>query len=289
LRAVARGDPRSILKGTLVRFALVLIVASALAAVVVPEAFALRFADAPCPEAGPGGIRVCPAARVGTSYAIKLDGEGGCGPDPNVPGSGLPYQFRVLSGALPPGLSLGKDGLISGVLTKAGIWTFWVELSDQDPPSASWCSPKRSEREFKVQVGAPAGEVGTPYALALGALGDAPETWSVASGQLPPGLTLDSASGTITGMATRPRTVRAVPADNRTTDALNPCREAESGRWRSGQGRWTMRRHLGAVGRGLSATTPKGGDTCATEPTASGSAGRESRVAFPADCDGAGG
>ncbi len=182
------------------RFAFVLILAAALAAAVVPDAFALRFTDAPCPEAGAGGIRVCPGALVGTSYAIKLDGAGGCGPDPNVPGSGLPYQFRVLSGALPPGLSLGKDGLLSGVPTQAGSWSFWVELSDQDPPSASWCSPKKSEREFSVRVGAPPAEVGTPYSLALEAVGEAPQTWSVASGQLPPGLALDSASGAITGV-----------------------------------------------------------------------------------------
>jgi large repetitive protein len=182
------------------RFAFVLILAAALAAVVVPDAFALGFADTPCPEAGPGGIRVCPGALVGTSYAIKLAGAGGCGPDPNVPGSGLPYQFRVLSGALPPGLSLTKDGLLSGIPMQAGSWSFWVELSDQDPPSASWCSPKKSEREFSVQVGAPPAEVETPYSLALEAVGEAPQTWSVASGPLPPGLTLDAGSGAITGI-----------------------------------------------------------------------------------------
>jgi large repetitive protein len=182
------------------RFACVLILAAALALVIVPDAFTIRFADAPCPEAGPGGIRVCPGARVGTSYAIKLDGAGGCGPDPNVPGSGLPYQFRVLSGALPSGLSLGKDGLLSGVPTQAGSWSFWVELSDEDPPTASWCIPKKSEREFSMQVGAPPAEVGTPYSLSLGAVGDAPQAWSIASGQLPPGLALDPATGAITGI-----------------------------------------------------------------------------------------
>lgn len=181
------------------RFALALVLAAALAAVVVPEALALRFADTPCPEGGAGGIRMCPAALVGTTYAIKLDGDGGCGPDPNVPGSGLPYQFRVLNGALPPGLSLRKDGLLSGVPTQAGSWRFWVELSDEDPPSASWCIPKKSEREFTVQVGAPPAEVGTPYSLSLGPVGEAPETWSIALGQLPPGLTLDSSNGAISG------------------------------------------------------------------------------------------
>lgn len=181
------------------RFARALVLAAALAAVVVPDAFALRFADAPCPEAGVGGIRTCPAGVVGAPYAIKLEGSGGCGPDPNVPGSGLPYQFRVLNGALPPGLSLRKDGLLSGTPTKAGSWSFWVELSDEDPPSASWCIPKKSERLFSVQVGASPATVGTPYSLAVGASGEEPQTWSIASGELPPGLTFDPLDGVIAG------------------------------------------------------------------------------------------
>jgi large repetitive protein len=175
----------------------VLVLIAALAAIVVPGAGALRFADTPCVEAGGGGIRVCPVGLVGALYAIKLDGDGGCGPDPNVPGSGLPYQFRLLNGTLPPGLALRKDGLLSGVPTEAGSWSFWVELSDQDPPSASWCAPKKSEREFSVQVG-PQAVVGRPYSLVLGAASVGPETWSISSGTLPAGLTLSS-DGQITG------------------------------------------------------------------------------------------
>jgi large repetitive protein len=186
------------------RLARALILAAALAAVVVPDALALRFTDAPCTEAGPGGIRTCPAGVVGTPYALKLEGSGGCGPDPNVPGSGLPYQFRVLHGALPPGLSLRKDGLLSGTPTKAGSWSFWVELSDEDPPSASWCIPKKSERLFSVQVGASPATVGTPYSLGVGASGEEPQTWSIASGKLPPGLTLDPSNGVIAGMPELP-------------------------------------------------------------------------------------
>jgi large repetitive protein len=181
------------------RFARALVIAAALAAVVVPDAFALRFADAPCPEAGPGGVRICPAGVVGTPYATKLEGSGGCGPDPNVPGSGLPYQFRVLHGTLPPGISLRQDGLLTGTPTKAGSWSFWVELSDEDPPSASWCIPKKSERLFIVQVGASPATVGAPYSLGVSAAGDRPQTWSIASGELPPGLTLDPSNGVIAG------------------------------------------------------------------------------------------
>jgi hypothetical protein len=204
----------------MVRLILTLGLFAAFAAVLAPDASATRFADAPCPEAGPGGIRVCPAAVVGTPYAVKLDGAGGCGPDPNVPGSGLPYQFRILNGLLPPGISLSKDGLLSGVPAAAGIWSFWVELSDQDPPSASWCVPKKSQRELSITVGAPPAEVGVRYVLALIASSSAPSTWSIAQGQLPPGLILGTTDGGITGApeleGTFPVKVEAVDSQGRT-------------------------------------------------------------------------
>ena len=106
------------------------------ALVVVPSAAALRFTD---------DSYFVPAAVVGSPYSHQFKGDGGCGP-------ALPYQFRVLNGALPPGLSLSSNGLISGTPRQAGSWSFWVELSDQDPPSASWCRPAQSEREFTISV-----------------------------------------------------------------------------------------------------------------------------------------
>src|SRR5207248_2353259 len=92
-----------------------------------------------------------PKAAVGSYYTHQFRGEGGCGP-------ALPYQFRILSGGLPPGLTLAPDGFVSGVPTHGGNFSFWLELSDQDPPSASWCVPKKSERLFTIDVG-PRGSV----------------------------------------------------------------------------------------------------------------------------------
>jgi hypothetical protein len=181
-----------------VRFVRLLVLAaalSALAAVFVPEAYALRFADSPCPESGT--MRVCPDAVVGQSYTVRLTGEGGCGP-------ALPYQYRVLNGTLPPGLSLSKEGELEGTPTSAGTWDFWVELSDQDPPSASWCRPTKSEREFRIRVGAPAATVGTVYSFALGGNGGSARMWSLVSGALPPGLTFDATSAVIAGVPDSP-------------------------------------------------------------------------------------
>ena len=144
---------------------------------------------------GAGAARVCPAGVAGTPYVVRLNGEGGCGP-------ALPYQYRVLNGSLPPGLALEKDGSLHGTPATAGTWSFWVELSDEDPPSAAWCRPVKSEREFIVTVGAQPATVGSAYAVQVSADGVGTLEWSVASGTLPPGLALSPTSGVIAGTPT---------------------------------------------------------------------------------------
>jgi hypothetical protein len=124
------------------RFAVTVVVAAFVAAVVVPSAAALRFTDA---------SRTPPDGAVGSRYFHQFEGVGGCGPD-------LPYQFRILNGGLPPGLSLSSNGLVSGTPTQQGSSSFWVELSDQDPPTADWCRSAKSEEEFTINIG-PKGSV----------------------------------------------------------------------------------------------------------------------------------
>ena len=185
------------------RFTRSLIVAVLVALVVVPAALALRFTD---------DSYNLPVGAVGESYTHWFHGDGGCGP-------ALPYQFRILSGSLPPGLSLRKDGLVSGAPTDSGSWSFWVELSDENPPSASWCVPVTSQREFTIKVvgggAAPAappltittssatpGTIGVPYTFGLTADGGGTQTWSVVAGQIPSGLSLNPTSGTLAGTPT---------------------------------------------------------------------------------------
>jgi hypothetical protein len=178
------------------RFTRILTLVALLALVVVPTALALRFTDASYSP---------PVGVTGQSYSHTFDGAGGCGP-------ALPYQYRVLAGALPPGLSLSKDGHVTGVPTQGGSWSFWIELSDQDPPEASWCAPTTAEREFTITIlqglniqqnalNPKATFLNAPYNFQLTAEGGGTQTWSVTSGALPAGLALSS-SGAITGTPT---------------------------------------------------------------------------------------
>ena len=173
---------------------LVLVVLGAL--VIVPAALALRFTD---------DSYNFPVGETGKAYSKQLDGTGGCGP-------ALPYQYKILAGSLPPGLSMSSSGLISGTPTVGGGWSFWVELRDQDPPSQSWCIVSSAQREFSISVvqglniqqnalSPKATFVNEPYSSQLTAEGGGSQVWSIKSGSLPAGMGLSS-NGLISGTPT---------------------------------------------------------------------------------------
>ena len=118
------------------RFTRVLLLVALAALVVVPVAFAIRFTD---------DSYNMPQGFTGQPYSKTFGGAGGCGP-------ALPYQYRIVSGALPPGLSLSTGGTIAGTPTQGGSYDFWVEVSDENPPSASWCVPATAQREFSITI-----------------------------------------------------------------------------------------------------------------------------------------
>jgi hypothetical protein len=172
----------------------IFIFALLVALVVVPSAWAIRFTDASF---------FVPLGTTGQPYSHKFDGAGGCGP-------ALPYQFRILNGALPPGLSMSTSGQVSGIPTQPGEWLVWVELSDQNPPEADWCRPASAEREFtfKIFLGLSIQQnslkpipLNAPYSFQLTASGGGSQSWSVQSGNLPPGITLGS-NGVLSGTPT---------------------------------------------------------------------------------------
>jgi large repetitive protein len=181
------------------RFTRILLLCSLVALVAVPAALAIRFTD---------DSYFMPTGVVGQPYSKQFNGAGGCGP-------ALPYQYTLIAGSLPPGLSLSFSGLIGGTPTQAGSWSFYVNLSDQNPPSASWCRPAEAQRQFTITVinGAQpltinqptlptkATVVGTAYSFQFTAQGGGTQTWSLQSGSLPAGMTLNS-SGLLSGTPT---------------------------------------------------------------------------------------
>ena len=216
------------------RFVLVVGFVVVLAGVVVTAASALRFDDArPCLDTRP--LFVCPSGGVGQPYSVTLIGAGGCGP-------ALPYQYKILNGATPAGITLSSSGVISGVPTGSGESRFWVELSDENPPSQSWCRPETAQREFSITIkpglsinqnSVAGGTIGTPYDQTLTATQvttlnppSGPQvnaTWSVLSGTPPPGIALSPSgqlSGTPTAEGTYQFVVRAVNGETSDTETL---------------------------------------------------------------------
>jgi hypothetical protein len=176
------------------RFTKIVLIFTVVALIVAPAALAIRFTDE---SYNP------PVGETGKPYSFQFGGAGGCGP-------ALPYQYKLLGSSLPPGLTMSSSGLISGTPTQGGGFSFWVELSDQNPPSQSWCVVSSAQRQFSITVVAgliiqqnslkPAA-TNTPYNLQLTASGGGSQVWSVKSGQLPAGVTLSS-SGLISGTPT---------------------------------------------------------------------------------------
>ena len=151
----------------------------------------------------PGGV-------VAQSYSAPLQAAGGVSP----------FSWSVASGALPPGLTLGQTtGVISGTPTASGNFSFTAGVQDSAAQSAT------RALSILVQPGAlsiittslPGGTVGQAYSATLqAAAGTTPFSWSLAAGSLPPGLTLSSTTGQISGT---PSTAGTFSFTARVTDA----------------------------------------------------------------------
>jgi hypothetical protein len=127
-----------------------------------------------------------------------------------------PYTWTVTG--LPSGVTASAGGYgnaaisIMGVAAAAGTYPFTVTLSDSGQP------PQTGTEHYTLSVLAPSPEqwsveplnstqatVGTPYSGSLGVTGQTnglTVTWAITAGSLPPGLSLNSATGTITGTPT---------------------------------------------------------------------------------------
>lgn len=126
----------------------------------------------------------------------------------------LPIKITIVSGVLPDGLTLVDNGdgtaTISGIPTETGGFDIEVEYEDvrEDPRMQPYVvrvsDVPAPSAPIIVSGTAPAGTVGVVYSYMFTASGGngGPYTWSVSSGSLPPGLTLDTVTGTVSGTPT---------------------------------------------------------------------------------------
>ena len=124
-------------------------------------------------------------------------------------GGTAPYSYSRLTGNLPAGITISSTGVISGTTTAApGNYSFTVQALDAKgaPGTQPYTITVRCS-DFVITPSALAsGTVGSVYSAPLNAVGgSAPYLWSVASGSLPPGLSLSS-SGLISGTPTQAMT-----------------------------------------------------------------------------------
>ncbi len=172
---------------------------------VASNASASDFADGSCPTQA-GDSYLCPTATAGESYALDITLK--------EPWPGC-TNMRVSSGSLPPGLSLSSEGNIRGTPTAGGSFPFYITVSWSDVAPCVKGANSDSDRKFVINVNGakprlivatgslPDGNINQAYtAPALAASGDTVNSWSLAGGTLPPGLTLAS-SGVISGTPTQ--------------------------------------------------------------------------------------
>lgn len=135
-----------------------------------------------------------PSGTVGTPYSVNLTAAGGL----------TPLTWQITSGTLPPGLQLfNSPWRVSGTPSAEGLSTVSFTVSSSDGQTDS--------RAFEMMVFArlgittsslPVGITDQPYDVSLEATGgDGTYTWTLASGQLPAGVSL-SQDGRISGTPT---------------------------------------------------------------------------------------
>ena len=175
------------------------------ALVLASAAPASDFADEPCATPS-GDSYVCPTATAGESYSLDIQVK--------EPWPGC-TSMRVSSGAFPPGLSLSSEGNIRGTPTTPGSYKFYLTVSWSDTPPCVRGANADSDRQFIINVnpgkprlivsttGLPDAAINQPYtAPALTASGATVSAWSLVSGALPPGITLNP-NGVISGTPTQ--------------------------------------------------------------------------------------
>ena len=144
-----------------------------------------------------------PAGAIGTVYGETLSAYGSEIMSWRLHGSELDDAAELL-----PGLSLSDRGLISGIPTETGLFTFAVSVSNEAGIDTKGMgiiinsAPLPSDIPTITTSTLPGGILEINYSTTLNATGTVPINWSRDSGSLPPGLSLDPNTGEISGTPT---------------------------------------------------------------------------------------
>jgi Putative Ig domain len=118
-----------------------------------------------------------------------------------------PYHWSMPLGVLPNGLSMDSGtGHVTGTTTTYNIFTLSVTVTDSSSPPNSDTQHTFLEIDQHLQILGSLGPayLGRPFAGSLASTGGAgPVTWTVLTGNLPPGLNLNSTSGAVVGTPTQ--------------------------------------------------------------------------------------
>ena len=126
----------------------------------------------------------------------------------SIVATGSPTSYNLVSGSLPPGLTLNTaTGVISGTPTQQGNFGFTVGAINASgtgtagvtlsiAPAAPGTVPTVASKA------SPNGIVGSSYTYSISAT-NSPTSYGIVGGTLPPGLTLNTATGVISGIPTQ--------------------------------------------------------------------------------------
>jgi hypothetical protein len=154
-----------------------------------------------------------PAAATNTRYSTSLSAMGGV----------APYQWGLVTGALPSGMQLQRSsGVITGLTATPGSYPLSVQVTDAAGHIAAGAfsltviGPTSASLAI-ASSGLPSADASVPYTASLAASGGVtPYRWSLVTGALPPGIQLQTSGGFITGTTTR---TGSYPISIRVTDA----------------------------------------------------------------------